>query len=363
MNQYKFIHILWSGGALFNKRIIEIFNDEENDFDIDDHLFVTPYKHIYDEICSFANVVFEQEINPRSAELVNKYSEFGDWVFLHGMCSTTEALKIKYKNRRKIIWRTWGHDIGGYPYKKRDILRNIVKCFLNFLWKNEVKSFKAIGVANSVDKIVLEDRFGKINTMTLNYPAKGNIELYNSAIKKEKKVRKTVNVLVGHSGIDTDNHFEVIDRLKKYCNEDVCFIFVLSYGDQEYIEKVKEYVKRNCNDKYRLILETMPYEKYVETLADVDVAILDGKNSYALANVSMLLFFKKKLFLNRNGTLAKAFKMENIPFCYTDEIDNMSIEEFSSKVDFPNTTPTSLMPVGYERAVERWKTMLASLDK
>ena len=363
MRKYKYIHFLWQGGAHFNKIIVELINDEDNAFNIEEHLFVTPYKHIYDEICSFSNVVLEQNVKPQSSKLINKYAEFGDWLFLHGMCSTTEALKIKFKNRRKIIWRTWGHDIGGYPYKKGDVLKNIVKYLLNLLWKIEVNSFKLLGVANAVDKISLQNRFGKVKIFPINYPTKGNLTMLKSVKEKMTTDRKTVNVLIGHSGIDTDNHFKIIDKLKKYCNDDVCFIFVLSYGDEKYIEKVKGYIKDNCKDKYRVLLNPLPLEDYAKMLADVDVAILDGKNSYALSNVAMLLFFEKKIFLNRDGILAQAFRTENLPFCCTDEIDNMGINEFSAKVDYSNITETSLVPTEYNKAVKRWKNLLISLDK
>ena len=364
MRKYKYVHFLWQGGALFNKRIISLINDEENGFDVETHLFVTPYKHIYDEIKQYPNVVFEEKIPPQSAQLINTYAERGDWLFLHGMCSTTQALKIKLKNQKKIIWRTWGHDVGGYPYKKNDFLKNAVKFLLNQLWKWEVKRFRMIGTANIVDDISLQRKFGKIKTTYINYPAKNNLQMFEEIQKDKPSHGNTVNVLIGHSGIDTDNHIEVIDRMKNLYGENICMVFVLSYGDAGYVQKVKAYIEENCpKDKVRMIEEPMPIEEYSRFLADMDVAIFDGMKSYALSNISILLYFGKKIFLNRQGVLAEAFAKEKVPFRYTDEIAKMSIQELSSETETTDLSEASLFPTGYEESVRRWKKVLSALDR
>lgn len=362
MKKYKYVHLLWQGNAHFNKIVVDLISDTDNGFNVDEHLFVTPYKHIYNEINTCANVIFEQEIKPQSAELVNKYADKADWIFLHGMTGISEALKIKSKNRRKIIWRTWGHDVDGYQYKTGDFLKNAVKRFLNWRWRREVRSFKLVGGSNIVDQISIRNKFGNIKAVSINYPTKNNLKTLENAKNKTKAERKNIKVLVGHSGIDTDNHFEVIDRIKKFCGEEVSFIFVLSYGDDKYIDKVKEYIVENCSQCSELLLSPLSKEDYTNILADVDIAILDGKKSYALSNVAMLVYLEKKIFLNRDGILAQAFNKEGVPFCYTDEIDQMTFEEFSKKIDYSNVKETSLAPIPYEKAVERWKKILDALN-
>ena len=361
MKRYKYVHLLWQGNAHFNKIVVDMINDADNGFVVDEHLFVTPYKHIFDEISSYKNVIFDQETKPQSADLVNKYAECGDWLFLHGLTGVNETLKIKRKSRKKIIWRTWGHDAKGYPYKEHDFIKNAVKWALNMRWKSVIRSFKLIGTANVADEFVIRDKFGIVPTVLLNYPTKNNMVRLNNAKNDAEADRKTINVLVGHSGISNDNHIEIINKLKKFNDRDVCFIFVLSYGDDKYIEKVKTYIEENCKEKSRVILEPMSLEEYTNLLANVDIAIFDGKESYALSNVAMLIYFNKKFFFNREGILAKTFLSEGIPFCCTDEIDNMDFCDFAKKAEYPCNLETSLAPTSYETGVIRWKKLLNNL--
>ena len=362
MEKYRYVHLLWQGNAHFNKIVVDMINDPDNGFVTDEHLFVTPYKHIYNEIKTCKNVIFEQEVKPQSADFVNKYAEYGDWLFLHGLTSVTETVKIKRKNRKKIIWRTWGHDVSGYAYKQGDLVKNLVKRALNLRWKSVIRSFKMIGTANVADEFAIRDKFGAVPTVIMNYPTKNNMLRLENAKKAARTTGNTINVLVGHSGIENDNHIEIINKLKKFNEQDVCFIFVLSYGDDRYIEKVKAYIEEHCKEKARLVLEPMSLEEYTNLLADVDVAVFDGKASYALSNVAMLIYFKKKMFLNRNGILARAFCAEGIPLCYTDEIEQMDFNEFSKRLEYDYDLETSLAPTSYEKAVYRWKQLLKSLD-
>lgn len=363
MKTHKFIHILWQGNAVFNQKIVDLITSEENGFCVDEHLFVTPYKHIYEEIKRYPNVVLEERVKPQSADLINMYAQQGQWLFLHGMCGVKEAMKIKRKYHKQIIWRTWGHDRGGYGYKKNDFIKNAVKWYLNTKWKNEVRRFRMVGIANVVDQIAIEESFGKVPVVRMDYPIKNHMEILQNVEKSVSRNDDTVRVLVGHSGLDTDNHSTMIDNLKRFENEKMRQIFVLSYGDETYIAKVKDYIAEKCPGNAEILEQMMPIEAYTKLLAETDIAIFDGLNSYALSNISMLLYFKKKLYLNRNGILAKAFQEEQIPYGYTDEMEKISFAEFSAPLDYPDISDRSLYPCSYEKGVELWKELLAGLNQ
>lgn len=363
MKKYKYIHILWQGNAVFNQKIVDLITSEENGFCVDEHLFVTPCKHIYEGIQQYPNVVFEAGVKPQSADLINMYAQRGQWLILHGMCGVKEAMKIKRRYHKQIVWRTWGHDRGGYGYRKNDLVKNAVKWILNTKWKKQVRRFRMVGIANIVDQIAIEECFGKVPVCQMNYPTKNNMQIFQSIEKSVSGNNDTVRVLVGHSGLDTDNHAAMIDKLKRFEDEKMRQIFVLSYGDQAYIEKLKDYIAEQCPQNSEVVEQMMPMEDYTKLLAETDVAIFDGLNSYALSNINTLLYFKKKIYLNRNGLLAKAFQAEQIPCGYTDEMDHISFEEFSTPLEYPDISDRSLYPCSYQNGVARWKKLLAALSR
>ena len=56
-----------------------------------------------------------------------------------------------------------------------------------------------------------------------------------SRIKKSppKDEKQIINILIGNSATETNNHIEVLDLLSKFKNEDIKIYVPLSYGDME----------------------------------------------------------------------------------------------------------------------------------
>ncbi len=58
MQHYKFIHFFWHNDLKFTPRLFRMINNSENGFSLENHLFVTPYKEVFNELSHFENVVF-----------------------------------------------------------------------------------------------------------------------------------------------------------------------------------------------------------------------------------------------------------------------------------------------------------------
>lgn len=358
---YKYIHIIWGNELKFFSRLVEIINRPENRLQPEEHLFVTPYTEVYEALKDKGTFEFINIKNKRSGNIVNLYGSRGDWIFIHNICSPSEGLKIKRKYLNKIIWRTWGSDVG-YSLSTGNTIKRMLKRTINYFWKKAVRSFYAVGVANIVDKLDITKRYGQLNFVSVPYAAEGG---YDSLLEAKENMaeHKGINVLIGHSGYSNDNHIAIMKNLEKYKQEDITLYLTLSYGIKEYIDEIKSYVSSVWGKKAIIIEEFMPYSDFAKHLSNMDVAIFDGKLAYALGNIGMLVFLDKKLFLNSEGVIKEAFDKEGLPYETTSNIEDMSFEKFSSSVVYSDIQKQKLCSKPYIHSVEIWRNLLETLDK
>lgn len=362
MEHYKYIHIFWHDDLKFNPRIVEMINDTANGFCVAEHLFVTPFPRVFDALKNYKNVVLFETDDPYNAKIVNQYAPYCDWIFVNCMPDWLNTLKIKRKYQSKIIWRTWGQEFR-FADKDGEILQNYIKKAVRYLLRQEVRRFRAVGVANIVDELDIRDRFGDVKTIRYPYPIReSNLEILKQQVK-EKKSSDPYCVMVGHSGHPVDNHIEVLRRLEKFQSENICIYIAFSYGNEEYMTEVRKYVQENWNDKVVIIDQFLPYPKFAELCAKMDAVILDGIQSYALGNVEIFLELQKKFFLNRNGQLHRAFDHERLPHYCTDGINEMSFGLFVAEPAYEDMEKSSLLSFTYQEAAKQWHTILDSLGQ
>lgn len=70
---------------------------------------------------------------------------------------------------------------------------------------------------------------------------------------------------------------------------------------------------------------------------------------------------RKKMFLNENGVLKKAFDVEGIPCAVTSDIENMTFEEFKKPFEYDASNSTLSLPYP-NRCVQLWHDMLNWLE-
>ncbi len=362
MRHYKFIHILYSDGLKINSDVVEVINDRKNGFDPEDHLFVTPYEDVFNSLSSYSNVELSTVASGQSAGIANFYAKYADWLILHSGIPFKQVLLLKKSTAGKIIWRTWGHDVWVYKKSGSFVKRLFLSC-ANKLYRKKISQFRCIGIANVADEIALKRNFDKLPELTvLPYPRHTGIDDILSYQDDRRAPDDDIcRVLLGHSGFSYDNHINVIKKLEKYSDSAVEIIIPLSYGSPGYISEVEEYIS-NCvlKDKITVLKDFVPFSDYTKILQKTDVAIFDGVKACALGNISVLLLFRKKFFLNSAGALAETFDRERVPYHKTEDIDKMSFAEFSAAE--PYETNTNLLPKSYEERVAVLQKLLCSLE-
>lgn len=361
MDQYKYVHFLWHQDTKFYKRVPLLFSRYPEMFDLSEHLFISPYQVVIDALPEPVHKEVMRKAFDR-ATLV-KYAEKGYGLIFHSLPSMQYVLKIPRKIRRRIVWRTWGHDTG-YSKPKGKVIENAVKNFIEPMIFRRMRDFRAVGYANLVDIIDLEKKLGQMNYIRFPYPTEDQNQ---KRIILEKKGRtpqsENYTVMIGHSGYGNDRHIDMLKKMERFRDRSIQLIIILSYGQAEYIQKVKEYIRQFWPEKARVITDFLPYDEYVDLCAQADSLILDGKLSYALGALTVFTNLNKKIYLNRDGLLREAFQKNGMPFQCTDEIDGQSFEEFCRPLDY-SAVEHQLFPLweGREQA-EQWRRILRIFDE
>lgn len=371
ISKHKYIHIFYHPGTMFFHPVYEML--QNNLFDMSEHLFVTPYEEDYEKIKHLGNVILVKTKKYKSAKLINLCGDCCDWLILHAMCTNSQVLFIKRKYLKKIIWRSWGHDAIDIGIDLKNGVYSFFRSLIKFLlvrpaWKRRTQKFKVCGGANLVDELKLYETFGRnISFKQMPYGDHLSSSIF-SKIKEEKGLaeNEVVSVMIGHSGTIADNHFEMIRKLEKWKDKKVKVHIMCPYmgpGDIPRFDMIEQYVNQTWNNNVVIEKKMRPYEEYLHFINDMDVIILDGKESYALGNVCLAVSFEKKIFLNRYGIIKKAFDIDGLPNFCTDEIDNMSWEDFTKPVKYSMKSYSSLFWKSRECVAKKWYELFSALDK
>lgn len=358
----KYIHLIWHNELKFSTRLVEMLDDSANGFCSGEHLFVTPHMQVYKALEEYENVVLDTAFGPKkSAAYINRYAPQCDWLFVHFMCSPLEFLKIKRAYLHKIIHRTWGGDLG-YDLTSSKGVKKFIKFIINKLFARRMKHIRLIGIVTTVDALNVKEKIGDVATYNMPYPVKDANKILLATMSLPRKVNGRVNIMVGHSGLPYNNHKEILDALYRFREEKIQIYVIVSYGYPEYINDIKSYGKNLYGDKITFLDEMLPYNQYVELMNDMDIAFFDAKISYALGNISILKRLKKKIFLNKDGVIRRAFDLDGFPYMCTSDLKNISFEEFAQPMVYSDELNAKLVPVSYEKSVQTWHEILNMLD-
>lgn len=254
----------------------------------------------------------------------------------------------------KSIWFIWGGDLYGL-YSKTKL--NLLKKFL--LKKIPTVATPIVGDYMLAQQLV-KTKFRYFDLRYMDTSVFSLVEKNN-----ENAEKKSIKVLVGNSGTTTNKHFEIIDIISKFDNENVEFYFPLSYGNKEYINKVIKYGKHKLPNTFVPITEFMPLEEYNQFLSSIDIGIFNNNRQQAVGNINALLFSKTKIYLRDDTTMWSFFKrsiknynvfsifdIETMNFREFIEIDIKSIEECSAWVYKLNNS---------EKVCSEWEKMIYEL--
>lgn len=355
--KYKYLHVFNSPDFKFIPKILAAFNDYKDELESENHLFITPHKKVYELIKEYPNTKF---VESSGAEIVNQYSKTAKWIIIHSFFKPSDALMIKKSVAKKVIWRTWGHDLYRNNHKG-SVLKRVAKEIRESLVARKIAQFYAVAGDNIIDEYNISLGMKNKQFFRLPYVYEKDSLSYFCKPERDDKYR----IMIGHSGDPNNNHIDIMKKLFPYLNDSITIVLVLAYtiGDSDYVESVKKFALDNIPNNVEIIDNFMPYMEYVHFLSTIDIAVFDSPNSYALGNISVLARLEKTLYLNQNGVIHHVFAQIGLPhFCKSEllvlnEEKRPKLLSYNSE-EYPNVT--ALDDVAF---VEKWKYFLETIEQ
>lgn len=266
---------------------IEFVNEH---FDEKDHFHILCSAEQID--LSYTNAVTKDIFKEQNyfVEIMNKAEK----IILHGVWYK-EIPKIYLENQKffdKTFWALWGGDFQNsqnISKEKRWLFENIKYIISGN--KYAYDSFKKDYISNSQ----LIDCFMYPSNLFKNYSF-------------ENKKTTQINIQVGNSANPTNRHLEAFEYLKKYKNNNIKIYSPLSYGDEEYAMKVIQKGKELFGEKFIPIKDSLPFDKYIEFLPSIDIAVFNHKKQGAFGNIITHLGFGIKVYFDNESEMSDVFK-------------------------------------------------------
>lgn len=219
-------------------------------------------------------------------------------IVLHGLWREKVNLILKENPLllKKCFWIMWGGDFY-FPQKQSELQKYVIE---------------------NVPYLVTGTK-GEVDYVRNNYNAKGeHIEafVYTSnlfkEIKSSPKIDDKIRILVGNSSTETNQHFEVFNKLEIYKNENIEIFVPLSYGDFKYGMQVMKVGYEIFGDKFKPIIDFMNEQDYYKFLSTIDIGIFNHNRQQGMGNIITLLGMGKKVYMNPEVTTYEMFIDKNI---------------------------------------------------
>ncbi|MFG0834941.1 TDP-N-acetylfucosamine:lipid II N-acetylfucosaminyltransferase [Aeromonas bivalvium] len=192
----------------------------------------------------------------------------------------------------------------------KSLFKSIV--FSKFFYQLAMRNLKIFSPVLPQEYDLVKQTYGlgkKTKYSPWNY---GILEKHIIKNMKLNEISTANAILLGNSATATNNHFEAIDIIAK-SGTSRKVILPLSYGDKNYAELVKEYIKNNPEIVGQCqVLDTfIPLAEYNSIMNDCGFVIMNHVRQQALGNIVAMMYRGAKIFLREESVLYKHFKSLN----------------------------------------------------
>lgn len=377
MANFKILHIFGPD----TKNSYGILKQLHMNFDNSKHKYlITSYKNAterFPKLKEFDDLYFIPHTGGKIKRIFYFYKLLSnhDLIVWHSLYFTTfKYMLFIYafkKFLKKSVWIEWGADLYLWKYKNHTIKGKLK----NYLCKKIRESFNYVGCSFPVDEIEAKKQFGdniKCFYTPLPNPKERPTELIELIEKSRPCDLKKQNLIVqiGHNSFTFNNHFKLINSLKKFNDESIRFIIPLTYGIYGingqyggivYKKRVINYAKKNLKNVF-IMEQNMPFENYLKLLWAIDVAVFDFDRPCGLGTLRILMLMGKKIFLPANTPYFEFLRSNGLAVYDTNLIPEMSFEEFTRMPEYTNKE-WIYDYLNNDKIIEKWKFMFDEVEK
>ncbi len=323
----KYIHIMHNEKFIvpYIEFIKDNFNFKEHEFYlIDGKKFRIPlYKNIF---------IYKSDKNINLFITIIKL-----WIFLYQILKKEKKIYFHGLFDKRIIlflfifrnflkkshWIIWGGDLYCYKDRKNKLINRIWYSIENYVKSN----FYGYVTHVQGDYELIKEWYGTKGKYynCFIYPSNLYKEFLISELRKEY-----IYIQIGNSADPSNNHFDILRKLEKYKLKNIKIYCPLSYGDMEYAKKVIKEGEKIFKDNFIPLSEFMEYDKYLEFLSKIDIAIFAHDRQQAVGNITSLLSMKKTVYLKGSVTTYKMLKDLGIKVKDFNKFENL--EKFNDDI-------------------------------
>jgi Glycosyltransferases involved in cell wall biogenesis len=335
------LHLMYD--SPYCEKLIKVVNDnfpkEENKFIII-HEKNRELKYINLEITK--NIVII-DLNTELDKLLSSIENCSR-IFIHYLFDYFCQLVCKFKIEKPIYWLVWGGDLYNYidfelykPETKKalgkigaNISSKVEKNTINYVYrKSTIRKISKILIINDGEYEEIKANFiTKAKRKDFIYPS----PTFDSGIMKKVefidglKSKYQHIFLIGNSANPSNNHVDILSKLKNIKNEKFCIIAPLSYGaSDQYVDLVISEGKKIFKNRFIPLIQYYSSEEYNYILNSIDVCLFSYNRQQGLGNIYTAIELGKKVFIDNNKY--KFFDLNGIIVYDINKIDNINFDQ------------------------------------
>lgn len=255
--------------------------------------------------------------------------------------------------QKKVVWIIWGKDLYFYRLiRKKRIYHRIYEWFR----KKSIRNIGTIVTSIREDYDVLKKYYkvsGKYIECNVLY-----FYSFDSMIGKIKECPKKKTILLGNSGSVSNNHKEAIEILSGNIQNIKKVYCPLSYGGtKNYRKEIVKYGHQLLGEKFIPLINFVPLDRYKQMLEEVDIGFFNHNRQEGLANIWMLMFLGKTIYLKKDISSAKYFERVGIKIRHIEDIrqEGLTCNQYR---DLEENQKRLSEIMSAENSVNTWKEIL-----
>jgi len=315
----KILHIFDNSNEKFSEPYIDFIC---KNFDSREHLFFHIGADIRTKKTMRNNMRFIVKL--KYLQLIREMNSAGK-IILHGLFLPRMFLILFLQPwlLKKCYWVVWGADLYQYRIAKESGKANVNE----FIRKLVIRNIGNIATLVKGDYDLAREWYGaRGKYFKARYINEESNVYLNDLVKIPPVTHEEVRILLGNSASETNNHFEALDILAAFSAENIRVICPLSYGDNDYRDRVIDYGQRVLGDKFSYLDRFYNVKEYMDILYTVDIGIFNNDRQQALGNIFPLLYLGKKVYMKSDTTMWD--EIRNVFGLETFEIGRLSNESF-----------------------------------
>lgn len=278
-----FIDFIKENFRISNHFFILVGGVKEKNFQIDNEnniIVINTAKEFMINICLFIKKFYES-----------------DKVIIHGLSQPYIVFFLFFQPwlLKKCYWVLWGADLyGSQTYKGT----------LNFKLFQFCRSYVIKYMGNIISQVPgdydLAKKWHGTNAKYFNcffYPSSINLNF-----SLENKIEEKKYILLGNSASQSNNHIEMLERMRGFKDENVEIVVPLSYGDEAYANEVTRVGVEIFGNKFNALTSFMSFSDYSKLLNKIDIAIFDVNRQQGMGNIVTLIAMGKKVYIRNSIT-------------------------------------------------------------